>query len=55
MPLSGVDLNLEMKDGVLRIKPLAVGVAGGKTIANVTIDATGEMVRTDYDIKLQDY
>jgi uncharacterized protein involved in outer membrane biogenesis len=55
VPLSGVDLNLEMKNGVLRIKPLAVGVAGGKTIANVTIDATGEMVQTDYDIKLQDY
>jgi uncharacterized protein involved in outer membrane biogenesis len=55
VPLSGVDLNLAIKDGVLRIKPLAVGVAGGKTIANVTIDATGEMVQTDYDIKLQDY
>lgn len=55
VPLSGVDLNLEMKDGVLRIKPLSVGVAGGKTIANITIDATGDMVKTDYDIKLQHY
>jgi uncharacterized protein involved in outer membrane biogenesis len=55
VPLSGVALDLEMKNGVLRIKPLTVGVAGGKTIADIKIDATKEMVQTDYDIKLQGY
>jgi hypothetical protein len=55
VPLSGVELDLEMKNGVLRIKPLSVGVAGGKTIADIKIDATKEMVHTDYDIRLQNY
>lgn len=55
VPLSGVQLDLEMKNGVLRIKPLTVGVAGGTTIADIKIDATKEMVQTDYDIKLQGY
>lgn len=55
VPLSGVALDLEIKDGVLRIKPLSVDVAGGKTIADIKIDANGEMVQTEYDIKLQNY
>lgn len=55
VPLSGVQLDLEMKNGVLHIKPLTVGVAGGTTIADIKIDATKEMVHTDYDIKLQGY
>ncbi len=55
VPLSGVELDLEMKNGVLHIKPLTVGVAGGKTTADIKIDATKEMVHTDYDIKLHDY
>ncbi len=55
VPLSGVELDLEMKNGVLHIKPLSVGVAGGKTIADIKIDATKDMVHTNYDIKLQGY
>lgn len=55
VPLSGVTLDLEIKDGVLRIKPLSVDVAGGKTIADIKIDANGEMIQTEYDIKLQNY
>src|SRR3546814_11668600 len=44
-----------MKDGILQLKPLSVGVAGGKTIAEIKIDATRKLVQTDYDIKLQGY
>jgi AsmA family protein len=55
VPLSGVALDLDMKDGVLHLKPLSVGVAGGRTIATIKIDSTKELVHTDYDIKLQDY
>lgn len=55
VPLSGVALDLEMKNGVLHLKPLSVGVAGGRTNADITIDSTKELVHTDYDVKLQDY
>lgn len=55
VPLSGVAFDMDMKNGVLHLKPLSVGVAGGRTIADIKIDATREMVQTDYDIKLQDY
>jgi len=53
VPLSGVQLDLELKDGVLHMKPLQVGVAGGTAIADVKIDARKEPVRTDYDVKLR--
>jgi AsmA family protein len=55
VPLSGVDLTLELKDGILHMKPLTVGVAGGTTIADIRIDARDEPIRTDYDIKLKAY
>lgn len=55
VPLSGVALDLEIKDGVLRMKPLSVDVAGGNTVADIKIDANGEMIQTEYDIKLQNY
>ena len=55
VPLSGVALDLQMRDGILRIQPLSVGVAGGKTVAEIKIDATGEMVQTEYDVRLQGY
>ena len=52
-PLSGVQLDLEMKDGVLHMMPLQVGVAGGTAIADIKIDARSDTVKTDYDIKLR--
>jgi AsmA family protein len=54
-PLSGVDLTLDLKDGILHLKPLTVGVAGGTTVADIRINAQDEPVRTDYDIKLKAY
>lgn len=55
VPLSGVQLDLELKDGVLHMKPLQVGVAGGTAIADIKINAQKEPVRTDYDIKLRGF
>lgn len=55
VPLSGVQLDLELKDGVLHMKPLQVGVAGGTAIADIKINAQKETVKTDYDIKLRGF
>jgi uncharacterized protein involved in outer membrane biogenesis len=55
VPLSGVELNLEMINGVLHLKPIQVGVAGGTTVGDIRIDAKSEPVKTDYDIKLKGY
>jgi uncharacterized protein involved in outer membrane biogenesis len=55
VPLSGVQLDLELKDGVLHMKPIQVGVAGGTAIADIKINAQKEPVRTDYDIKLRGF
>jgi uncharacterized protein involved in outer membrane biogenesis len=52
-PLDRVDLDLEMKNGLLRLKPLRVSVAGGDVIAAVAIDARQREVRTNYDIGLR--
>jgi uncharacterized protein involved in outer membrane biogenesis len=55
VPLSGVQLDLDLKDGVLHMKPLQVGVAGGTAIADIKINAQKEPVRTDYDVKLRGF
>ncbi|MCD6074376.1 MAG: AsmA family protein, partial [Rhodospirillales bacterium] len=55
VPLSGVQLDLDLKDGILHMKPLQVGVAGGTAIADIKINAQKEPVRTDYDVKLRGF
>ncbi len=52
VPLSGVDLNLDMKDGVLQLKPVKLGVAGGNVVADIRINAREASVSTNYDIRL---
>ena len=55
VPLAGVQLDLDLKDGILHLKPLQVGVAGGTAIADIKIDARKEAVKTDYDVKLRGF
>lgn len=51
-PLENVDLDLDLKDGVLRFRPLKVRMAGGDVTAAVDVDARQKEVRTAYDIRL---
>ncbi len=51
-PLDGVKLTLDLQDGVLSLAPLALDIAGGRTVARITIDARKDRVRSDYDIAL---
>jgi uncharacterized protein involved in outer membrane biogenesis len=50
--LGSVDMDLDLAGGVLKFSPLALDVAGGRVATFVTIDATGDPVRTDADIRL---
>lgn len=51
-PLGATELDLDLKDGVLKLAPLKVEIAGGNANANIIIDARTKLVKTDYDIKL---
>ncbi|WP_298727925.1 AsmA family protein [uncultured Ferrovibrio sp.] len=53
VPLTAVDLTLDMQDGVLHIHPLRLGISGGFLNADIRIDAKRDPVRTDYDIRLR--
>lgn len=55
VPLSAVDLGLTLRDGVLQLKPLRLGVASGYVDADIRIDAGKTPVRTDYDIRLSGF
>lgn len=55
MPLEAVELTLELRDGVVTMKPLALGIAGGRAVATVEIDARRAEVRTDFDAKLSGF
>jgi uncharacterized protein involved in outer membrane biogenesis len=55
VPLSGVEMNLTLDHGLLKLEPLDVGIAGGTTSSFIRIDARKEQVETDYDIALRGY
>lgn len=55
VPLSGVDLDLTLENGVLRMAPLAVGVAGGRATSTITIDARKPEVFTTADVHLSNF
>jgi hypothetical protein len=52
LPISHVDLTLSLADSVLKFMPLRFDMARGNLVADVTIDARREPVRTVYDVRL---
>jgi len=54
-PLEAVELLLHLQDGVLTMAPLALGIAGGRALATIEIDARQAEVRTDFDVKLSGF
>lgn len=52
VPIDNLDLTLSLKDKVIRIKPVALDLAGGRLTSYVSIDARKKTVVTDYDIRL---
>jgi uncharacterized protein involved in outer membrane biogenesis len=55
LPLDDVTLHLVLDHGLLSLKPLDVGVAGGKIDSDIVIDARGPVVETDYDVRLEKF
>lgn len=55
VPLNAVDLDLTLQDGLLQLKPLRLGVAGGQVNADIRLDARHDPVTTDYDVRLSKF
>jgi uncharacterized protein involved in outer membrane biogenesis len=55
LPLDNVDMHVLLKDSVLALDPLNMGVADGQIHAIIRIDAKQEQVHTDYDIGFRNF
>lgn len=54
VPISPVDLTVDLKQSVLKLAPFRFGFSGGTANAAVVIDARTRPVRTSYDVKMSD-
>lgn len=54
-PLSGIDLDLLLKNSVLHLRRVKLGVAGGLVDADIRINAQSDVVLTQYDVKLNKF
>lgn len=55
VPLEGVRLGVLLEDGVLRLDPLQIGVAGGRVSATIQLDARTDTVVSDMDVHLSGF
>ena len=53
LPLESLDGRLLLVDGVAKLDPLKLGVAGGSVESRITLDASGSPIRSDADITLR--
>ena len=53
LPLETMSAHLVLKDGVLRLQPLAFGFAGGRIKAQVALDSNRKPTHGDMDIDIQ--
>ncbi len=51
LPIDNVDMHMTLDNGLLSLKPLKVGAAGGQINSDIIIDARKDTVVTDYDVK----
>ncbi len=52
VPISNIDLTLDLDNRLLTLSPLTFGMARGEVASDIVIDARGTPVRTKYDIRL---
>ena len=52
VPLSGLILDLDLKDSRLQLRPVAVNIIGGRMTATIDLDASVRPVVTAYDIRM---
>jgi uncharacterized protein involved in outer membrane biogenesis len=53
-PVESIAARAQLKDGVLEIRPLDVGVAGGKVEGSVSLDARRDVLRSSADLEAKD-
>ena len=52
-PIDNLSTHLLLKDGVLRFEPLDFGIGGGHVVAKLSLDANGQIARTQGDIEVR--
>ncbi len=52
LPISDIDLTLDLDHSLLKLSPVTANLAGGQLAADIAVDARGRVVNTDYDIRL---
>ena len=54
LPIDAMNAHLKLKNGVLRIDPLDVALAGGRMTGNIELDARRNPIATQADLRMQD-
>lgn len=52
-PLEKLDLKLELRHGVLALRPIEFGIAGGRVSGTLVLDARERIARTDVDLTVR--
>jgi len=52
-PIDNLSTHLLLKDGVVRFEPLDFGIGGGHVVAKLSLDANGQIARSQADIELR--
>jgi len=52
LPLDDLNAGLDLQDGLLKLQPLDFGIAGGKVVSAITMDAREKIIKTraDFDV-----
>ena len=53
LPLDNLDAVMDLKDGVLKLKPLDFGIASGHVASALTMDARDKVIKTDGDVTVR--
>lgn len=55
LPIDDLFVDLQLKDGVLKMQPLKFGLANGELDSQIVMDANEEKIKWDYDVKLREF
>ncbi len=55
IPLERIEMRIKTDAGVMKLDPIQVGIAGGTMRGTVVIDARGDVVKSDSDLKFADF
>src|SRR5207248_6849355 len=53
VPFDNLNAVMLLKDGVLKLQPLDVGIAGGHATSTLTMDVRGKVIKTDADVTVR--